>query len=119
MITNEIEIKKSRFITYLYELDDEAKVNDIIKSIKDEHEKARHVVYVYKINNTGKINDDGEPKGTAGMPIFNVLEKNDLNNVLIVVVRYFGGIKLGAGGLFRAYSNSASEIVKLYKEKRD
>ena len=53
------------------------------------------------------------------MPIFNVLEKNDLNNVLIVVVRYFGGIKLGAGGLFRAYSNSASEIVKMYKEKTD
>ena len=119
MITNEIEIKKSRFITYLYELDDESKVLDIIKSIKEDHKKARHVVYVYKINNTGKINDDGEPKGTAGMPIFNVLEKNNLNNVLIVVVRYFGGIKLGAGGLFRAYSNSASEIVKKYKEKRD
>lgn len=117
MITNEIEIKKSRFITYLFELDDESKVSDIINSIKEEHKKAKHVVYVYKINNTGKINDDGEPKGTAGMPIFNVLEKNNLNNVLIVVVRYFGGIKLGAGGLFRAYSNSTSEIVKLYKEK--
>ena len=112
LITNEIEIKKSRFITYLYNLDDESKVNDIIESIRKEHKKARHVVYVYKINNTAKINDDGEPKGTAGMPIFNVIEKNNLNNILIVVVRYFGGIKLGAGGLFRAYSNSASEIVK-------
>ena len=112
MITNEIEIKKSRFITYLYKLDDESKVNEIIDSIRKEHKKARHVVYVYKINNTAKINDDGEPKGTAGMPIFNVIEKNNLNNILIIVVRYFGGIKLGAGGLFRAYSNSASEIIK-------
>ena len=115
MITNEFEIKKSRFITYLYKIDDEDKINSIIDEIKSEHKKARHVVYVYKINNTGKINDDGEPKGTAGMPIFNVIEKNNLNNVLIVVVRYFGGIKLGASGLFRAYSNSASEIIK----KRD
>ena len=112
MITNEIEIKKSKFITYLFELDDEEKIEEIIDKIRNEHKKARHVVYVYKINNTGKINDDGEPKGTAGMPIFNVIEKNNLNNILIVVVRYFGGIKLGASGLFRAYSKSASEIIK-------
>ena len=112
MITNEFEIKKSRFITYLYNIDDENKVKEIVTNIRNEHKKARHVVYVYKINNTAKINDDGEPKGTAGMPIFNVIEKNNLNNVLIVVVRYFGGIKLGAGGLFRAYSKSASEIIK-------
>ena len=112
MITNEFEIKKSRFITYLYNLENEEEVNKIVTNIRDEHKKARHVVYVYKINNTAKINDDGEPKGTAGMPIFNVIEKNNLNNVLIVVVRYFGGIKLGAGGLFRAYSKSASEIIK-------
>ncbi len=111
MITNEIEIKKSRFITYLYNLDDESKVNDIVESIRKEHKKARHVVYVYKINNTAKINDDGEPKGTAGMPIFNVIEKNNLNNILIVVVRYFGGIKLGAGGLFRAYMDAANAVT--------
>lgn len=112
MLKNEIEIKKSRFITYLYELDNEDEVLNIVNGIKDEHKKARHVVYVYKIKSNGKINDDGEPKGTAGMPIFNVIEKNNLNNVLIVVVRYFGGIKLGAGGLFRAYSKSAAEIIK-------
>ena len=112
MITNEIEIKKSRFITYLYRLDDENEVENIINQVRNEHKKARHIVYVYKIGSTGKINDDGEPKGTAGIPIFNVIEKNNLNNVLIVVVRYFGGIKLGAGGLFRAYSKSASEIIK-------
>lgn len=112
MLKNEIEIKKSRFITYLYKLNDENEIDEIINNIKKEHKKARHVVYVYKINNTGKINDDGEPKGSAGMPIFNVIEKNNLNNILIIVVRYFGGIKLGAGGLFRAYSNSASEIIK-------
>lgn len=112
MITNEFEIKKSKFITFLYNLDNENDVPKIIEEIREKNKKARHVVYVYKINNTAKINDDGEPKGTAGMPIFNVIEKNNLNNVLIVVVRYFGGIKLGAGGLFRAYSKSASEIVK-------
>lgn len=112
MITNEFEVKKSRFITFLYNLNDEKEVLDIIDEIRKEHKKARHIVYVYKINNTAKINDDGEPKGTAGMPIFNVIEKNNLDNILIVVVRYFGGIKLGAGGLFRAYSKSASEIVK-------
>ena len=117
MIINEIEIKKSRFITYLYNLDNENEVENIIKNIRSEHKKARHVVYVYKINNTGKIYDDGEPKGTAGKPIFNVIEKNNLNNVLIVVVRYFGGIKLGARGLFRAYSNSASEIIKKLDNK--
>ena len=112
MITNEFEIKKSRFITYLYQLDNETKVEEIVNNIRNEHKKAKHVVYVYKIGSNGKINDDGEPKGTAGMPIFNVIEKNKLNNILIVVVRYFGGIKLGAGGLFRAYSKSASEIIK-------
>ena len=95
MITNEFEIKKSRFITYLYKLDNEEAIDEIIDNIKKEHKKARHVVYVYKINNTGKINDDGEPKGTAGMPIFNVIEKNNLNNILIIVVRYFGGINYG------------------------
>ena len=89
MLKNEFEIKKSRFITYLYDLENEEEIDKIINEIKDEHKKARHVVYVYKINNNGKINDDGEPKGTAGMPIFNVIEKNNLNNVLIVVVRYF------------------------------
>lgn len=112
MITNEFEIKKSKFISLLYKLDDESMVNNIINELKNEHKKARHIVYVYKIGNTAKIYDDGEPKGTAGMPIFNVIEKNNLNNVLIVVIRYFGGIKLGAGGLFRAYSKSASEIIK-------
>ena len=112
MFTNEIEIKKSRFITYLYELNDESNIDDILNTIRNEHKKARHIVYVYKTNNKCKINDDGEPKGTAGIPIFNAIEKNDLNNILIIVVRYFGGIKLGAGGLFRAYSKSASEIIK-------
>jgi putative IMPACT (imprinted ancient) family translation regulator len=70
------------------------------------------IVYVYKYGNTAKINEDKEPKGTAGTPIFNVIEKSNINNILIIVVRYFGGIKLGAGGLFRAYSKSASEIIK-------
>ncbi len=112
MLTNEIEIKKSKFITFLYKINDENEVKNILENIKKEHKKARHFVYVYKINNTAKIEEDKEPKGTAGIPIFNVIEKNNLNDILIIVVRYFGGIKLGAGGLFRAYSKSASEIIK-------
>ena len=115
MFKNEIEIKKSRFITYLYELDSENKIDDIINTLKFEHKKATHICYAYNINGKVKINDDKEPKGTAGMPIFSVIQKNNLNNVMIVVVRYFGGIKLGAGGLFRAYSKSASEIIKKLK----
>lgn len=112
MITNEIIIKKSRFITYLYNLDNVDEIKTIIEDLKKEHKKARHIVYAYNINNQIKYYEDGEPKGTAGTPILNVIQKSNLSNVLIVIVRYFGGIKLGAGGLFRAYSNSASEIVK-------
>ena len=113
---NEIIIKKSKFITYLYNINDENKINEILNNIKIEHKKATHICYAYNINNKVKINDDNEPKGTAGMPIYSVIEKNKLNNIIIIVVRYFGGIKLGAGGLFRAYSKSASEIIKLYKK---
>lgn len=112
MITNEIIIKKSKFITYLYNLDNVDEIKTIIEDLKKEHKKARHIVYAYNINNQIKYYEDGEPKGTAGTPILNVIQKSNLSNVLIVIVRYFGGIKLGASGLFRAYSNSASEIVK-------
>lgn len=115
MIQNTIEIKKSKFIGYLYEIKNKEDIDNIINKIKLENKKARHIVYVYKFNNSVRINDDGEPKGTAGKPIYNVIEKNNLDNILIVVVRYFGGIKLGASNLFRAYSNSASELVKKYK----
>lgn len=108
----EIIIKKSRFISYYYEINTIEEINKIILELKKEHKKAAHFPYAYKIDNQIKKSDDKEPSGTAGMPIYTVIDKNNLNNILIVVVRYFGGIKLGAGGLFRAYLKGASEVIK-------
>ena len=80
--------------------------------MKKEHKKARHIPYAYKCSNTASKSDDKEPSNTAGTPIFNIIEKNNLNNVFIAVVRYFGGTKLGAGGLTRAYLNATKEVLK-------
>lgn len=111
-LINEItyEVKKSKFIGILYEVNDDKEIEEILTNIKKEHKKARHFPYAYKIGPKVKKTDDKEPSNTAGTPIYNVIEKKGLDNVLIVVVRYFGGIKLGAGGLFRAYSKAASEV---------
>ena len=108
----ELEIKKSKFIALYYEINDIDEIKNILESLKKEHKKAKHIPYAYKIDNNVKKSDDKEPSGTAGLPIYNIIEKNNLNNCLIAVVRYFGGIKLGAGGLLRAYSNSANEVIK-------
>lgn len=110
-VKNEIVINKSRFITYIYKTDNEKNVNDILDNLKKEYKDATHYCYAYIIGNMKRFNDDGEPSHTAGMPMLNVLENKKLNNVLAVVIRYFGGIKLGAGGLVRAYTNSVSEAV--------
>lgn len=112
-IENEIIIKKSRFITKLYYLDNVEKVQSIIDNLKKEHKKCTHICYAYIINSKEKAVDDGEPSGTAGRPILNVIQKKNITNVLVVVIRYFGGIKLGAGGLVRAYTTSTSEAFKL------
>lgn len=109
---NTIEIKKSKFIGYYYEVESVDEVLAIIDILKKEHKKARHIPYAYKIGRIAKKSDDKEPANTAGMPIYNIIERKDLNNCLIVIVRYFGGIKLGAGGLLRAYSNTANEVTK-------
>lgn len=110
-ITSEIIINKSRFITILTNINDIDKVKEKLEEIKKKYKDATHYCYAYIINNHEKCSDNGEPSGTAGMPILNVLKQNDLTNVLCVVIRYFGGIKLGAGGLIRAYSSSASEAL--------
>lgn len=110
--TYEEVIKKSRFISYFYEVSSVDEVNNILELLKQEHKKARHLPYAYKIDNNIKKSDDKEPGGTAGLPIYTVIERNNLNNVLIVIVRYFGGIKLGAGGLLRAYSSGANNVTK-------
>lgn len=108
-----LEIKKSKFIGYYYQVDNLEEIDSILDSLRKEHKKAKHLPYAYKINGQIKKSDDKEPSGTAGMPILNIIDKNDLNYALIVVVRYFGGIKLGAGGLARAYSNAAKEAIKI------
>lgn len=110
-VTNEIIINKSRFITILTNINDIDKIKEKLENIKKQYKDATHYCYAYIINNHEKCSDNGEPSGTAGMPILNVLKQNDLTNVLCVVIRYFGGIKLGAGGLIRAYSSSASEAL--------
>lgn len=110
--TYEETIKKSKFITYLYEVNTIEDVELVLDNLKKEHKKARHLPYAYKIDNNIKKSDDKEPGGTAGLPIYTVIERNNLNNTLIVIVRYFGGIKLGAGGLLRAYSSGANNVIK-------
>lgn len=110
--TYEEVIKKSRFISYYYEVNSLEEVENILNNLKQEHKKARHLPYAYKIDNLIKKSDDKEPGGTAGLPIYTIIERNNLNNCLIVIVRYFGGIKLGAGGLLRAYSSGANNVIK-------
>ena len=109
--TNKEEIKKSKFIAYYYELDTTEDIKIIIDELRKEHKKAKHIVYAYKFGNTAGKTDDKEPSGTAGLPLYNLLEVNNLNNKMIVVVRYFGGIKLGAGPLMRAYKNAGVRVI--------
>jgi len=114
-IKNDIEkiimINKSKFIAKSYFVTNLDDAINIIDSLKKQYSDATHVCFGYIINNNIKYSDDGEPSNTAGLPIYNVISKNNLNCVLVVVIRYFGGIKLGAGGLTRAYSNSALEVI--------
>lgn len=111
-MTNEIIIKNSRFICLLIKINN-TNINDILDKIKEEYPKATHYCYAYVYKDIQRFSDDGEPGGTAGMPMLNVLVKEELSNVLCVVIRYFGGIKLGAGGLVRAYTKSVTECLKV------
>ena len=108
-----LTIEKSRFIAYLKPIFNEEEYKEYLKQIKKKHYDATHVCSALICDNIKRSNDDGEPSGTAGTPILNVLEKNNLNNTCALVVRYFGGIKLGAGGLIRAYSNAVVETLKV------
>lgn len=116
--TSELIINKSRFITDLIYVDNPDNIDIHLNSIKNKYKGATHYCYAYIIDNIKRFNDDGEPNGTAGVPILNILEANNLNYVLCVVTRYFGGIKLGAGGLIRAYSNAAKTAVESTKLKK-
>jgi uncharacterized YigZ family protein len=108
---NEIIIKNSKFICYLYKINDTNDVKQYLNNLKQEHKDATHQCYAYILDKQKKSDDDGEPGGTAGIPILKVLENNNLNNILAVVIRYFGGIKLGAGGLVRAYTKSVTNTL--------
>ena len=107
-----IIIKNSRFICYLYQVECINDINKLLSETRDKYYDATHCCYAYILDNLKKESDDGEPSGTAGMPMLQVLEKNNLNHVLCIVVRYFGKIKLGAGGLVRAYTKSVTETLK-------
>lgn len=115
---NKIIINKSIFITHLYRVNNVDEVNDILASTRKKYYDATHNCYAYIIGDNGdikKASDDGEPSKTAGFPMLDVLEKNNVTNILAITTRYFGGILLGAGGLVRAYSSSVSECLKLAK----
>ncbi|WP_181537145.1 YigZ family protein [[Anoxybacillus] calidus] len=112
---NEIVIEKSRFICYVQRATTEEEAVQFIQEIKKKHWDATHNCSAYLIGEHDQIqkaNDDGEPSGTAGVPMLEVLKKKGLKDTVVVVTRYFGGIKLGAGGLVRAYSKSVSEGLK-------
>lgn len=114
-VKNEIIINKSRFINYLIKIDSIDEVKTKIDYIKTIDENATHYCYAYIFENIKHFSDDGEPAKTAGFPILNVLDSQKLDHVLAVTVRYFGGIKLGAGGLVRAYTKSVTENLKNVK----
>ena len=114
-VKNEYIINKSKFIACLFKVNNVDEVNKYLEQIKNEYKDATHYCYSYIIDNIKRFSDDGEPGGTAGMPILNVLENNNLNYVLCVVIRYFGGIKLGAGGLVRAYTKSVTTTLDKIK----
>lgn len=111
---SEIIIQKSRFITYINRAESEEQAHAFIDDIKSRHKSANHNCSAYLIgeqDNIQKANDDGEPSGTAGVPMLEVLKKQGLKDTVVVVTRYFGGIKLGGGGLIRAYGKATTEGI--------
>ena len=110
-IQSEINVKKSQFICSLFPTKTKAESKEIIQKLNEKYSDATHNCTAYIVSDGEGFDDDGEPGGTAGKPMINVLRKNELHNVTAVVTRYFGGIKLGAGGLVRAYSKSVMEAI--------
>ena len=114
-LEEEIVEKKSKFIATLCYIKNEEQANNLIKDIKKQYHDARHNCFAYRVMTESglveRFSDDGEPSGTAGGPMLNILGKNNLCNVLVVVTRYFGGILLGTGGLVRAYSDATIKVI--------
>ena len=114
--TDKLEIKRSVFISTAFPVENEPDVKGTIEKVRTQHPKCNHVVYAYSLGQGGSqvfgMSDDGEPKGTAGKPALNVLRHSGLTNVLITIVRYFGGVKLGKGGLVKAYTESVKNVLE-------
>lgn len=115
-LERETIVKKSRFIALVAPVNSRDEVKEWLKRAQHDHPDARHICWAYQIGRPGSaaeaaMNDDGEPSGTAGKPILNVIQHKDMGDVLVMVIRYFGGIKLGAGGLVRAYAGAAESVL--------
>lgn len=114
--TVEIVEKKSKFIANILPIQTQEEAENCLKQIKKEHYSARHNCYAYRVISEGRVieksSDDGEPSGTAGAPMLNILNKSNLCNIIVIVTRYFGGILLGTGGLVRAYSDSTIKAIE-------
>ncbi|MBA4240092.1 MAG: YigZ family protein [Sphingobacteriaceae bacterium] len=107
--------KGSKFLAFAYPVENDQQIKEILNQLKKEHHTANHHCYAYRLGADKmnfRANDDGEPNNTAGKPILGQIQSNDLTNVLIVVVRYFGGTLLGVSGLINAYKNSAADVIK-------
>jgi uncharacterized YigZ family protein len=112
---SEIEIKRSRFLGRAVPIQDEASARAALTAVRESHPEARHHAFAFRLGHNGEIarfSDDGEPGGTAGRPIMEVLLREGVTNAVVIVTRYFGGILLGSGGLTRAYSQTAAEVVR-------
>ena len=115
-VSNEITIKKSKFICNIYKITNEEEAKELIKKIEKKYFDAKHNCYAYIVEEKNqrieKSSDNGEPSGTAGAPMLDVLRKKEISNVLVIVTRYFGGILLGTGGLVKAYTESAISALE-------
>jgi uncharacterized YigZ family protein len=114
--STETEIKKSRFIAWVKKVDDRGQAMAFLGEARKRYPDARHHCWAYQIGNpaspkSAAMSDDGEPSGTAGKPILNVLQHKGVGDVMVIIIRYFGGIKLGAGGLVRAYSGATEKVM--------
>lgn len=120
MFRHKYEVKKSEFICLLYSVESRAEAMSVLAQAKVQYPDARHHCWAYILGlaTSQAFNDDGEPSGTAGKPILNVLQHRGMGNTMAIVVRYFGGVKLGAGGLVRAYSQATQQAIELCPLKR-
>ena len=118
----EIKEKGSRFISYLIPVDSPENAEEALKGLRKEHYNSTHVCFAWRLGNgeekAFRYSDDGEPNGTAGVPIYNVVKGSGIFNILIASVRYYGGTKLGTGGLIRAYSASAKAVLDIVKTSK-